>query len=78
MNPDKYDEHHVSGVQSDCESPPAEIEPLTIHYQEMTHHIFINPVSTTSTRSRHSGDNKSSNTCNSSALTRLLLNEDEP
>ena len=77
MNPDKYDEHHVSTVQSDCESPPAEIEPFTTHYQEMTHHISINPVSTTSTRSRHSGDNKSSNTSNSSALTRLLLNEDE-
>ena len=42
----------------------------------MTHHISINPVSTTSTRSRHSGNNKSSITSNSNTLTRLLLNEE--
>ena len=76
MNPDKYDEHHVSNVQSDF--PLAEIEPLTTHYQEMTHHISINPVSTISTRSRHSGNNKSkTNISDNSTLTTFLLDEDE-
>ena len=72
MNPDEYDEHHVSDVQSGF--PPAEIEPLTTHYQEMTHHISLNPISTTSTRPRHSS-NKKSNNSNSNTLTRLLLDE---
>ena len=66
MNPDEYDEHHVSDG-----FPPAKIEPLTTHYQEM---ITINPLLTTSTRSRHIG-NKKSNNSNNNTLTRLLLDE---
>ena len=73
MNPDKYDERHVSTVQ--YESSLVEIEPLTTHYQEMTHHNSINQLSTTTTRPRHSGSNKS-NSSNSSTLTRLLLDEE--
>ena len=51
MNLDKDNEYHVNMVQ--CECPFAEIEPLTTHYQEMTHHISINSLSTTNTRLRH-------------------------
>ena len=47
MNPDEYDEHHISTVPS--ESPLAETEPLTRHFQEMIH-VSINPVSTITTR----------------------------
>ena len=75
-NPDEYDELHVTDVQSDILL--AEIEPLTTHYQEMIHHISINPVSTTTTRSRYSGNNKSkTNISDNSTLTTFLLEEDE-
>ena len=72
MNPHEYDERHVNTVQ--YESPLSEMEPLITHFPEMTHHISINPVSTTSTRSRHSGSNRSYNS-NSRTSTRLLLDE---
>ena len=72
MNPHEYDERHVSTVQ--YESPLSEIELLITYFPEMTHHISINPVSTTTTRSRHSGSNKSYNS-NSRTSTRLLLDE---
>ena len=72
MNPDEYDEHHVSTVQSESSLV---IEPLTTYYQEMTHLISINPILATTTRSRHSGNNKCNNS-NSNTLTRLLLDEE--
>ena len=72
MNPHEYDERHVNTVQ--YESPLSEMEPLITHFPEMTHHISINPVSTITTRSRHSSSTKSYNS-NSRTSTRLLLDE---
>ena len=72
MNPDEYDEYHVSTVRSESSLV---IEPLTTYYQEMTHHISINPILTTTTRSRHGGNNKCNNS-NTNTLTRLLLDEE--
>ena len=57
MNLDKDNKYHVNTVQREC--PFAEIESLTTHYQEMTHHISITSLSTTNTRPRHDGNNKS-------------------
>ena len=38
MNPDEYDEHHVSTAPYDHESPQTPKESTTTHYQGTTHH----------------------------------------
>ena len=66
MNPDEYDEHHLSSEPYDHESPQTPKESITTHYQGTTHHAtygtLTNRTSINSTTKSSIGTTTTTNT----------------